>query len=147
MEASVFTNVYAIISNMQCTHYFSRPTNLAFHDLTKNKSVPLVAREILGLSTKFIPTKQFTSSAAELERSQTNFRRDAHLKVFFADNPIDNDPPKLYIKSKWRPPLEEIPQEVDTRICNFFREINHMLRGNLQHLTSSLHNKSYSCGS
>ena len=68
MEASIFTNVYTIISSMQCTHYFSRPTNLAFHDLTKNKSVPLVAREILGLSTKFIPTKQFTSSAAELDK-------------------------------------------------------------------------------
>ena len=52
----------------------------------------------------------------------------AHLKVFFADNPNDNDPPKLYIKSKWRPPLDEIPQEVDTRICNFFREINHMFK-------------------
>ena len=68
METSTFTNVYTIISNMQCSHYFSRPNNLAFYDLTKNRSVPLVAREILGLSTKFIPTKPFTSSAAELDK-------------------------------------------------------------------------------
>ena len=113
---------------MPCSHYFSRPNNLAFRDPTKNKSVPLVAREILCISTKFIPTKPFTSSAAELEKSQTNFRRDAHLKVFFADSPIGNDPPKLYVKSKWGPPPDKIPQEVDTRICDFFREINRMCK-------------------
>ena len=49
-------------------------------------------------------------------------------QVFFADNPIDDGPPKLHVKSKWRPPLGEIPQEVDTRICNFFREINGMFK-------------------
>ena len=125
---STFKNVYNIIVNMPCSYYFSRPNNLAFHDLTKIKSVPLVAREILGLSTKFISTKPFTSSATDLEKSQDNFRRDAHLKVFFADSPIENDPPKLYVKSKWRPPLDEIPQEVDTIICNFFREINRMFK-------------------
>ena len=50
------------------------------------------------------------------------------MKVFFADNPIDNGPPKLYVKSKLRPSLDEMPQEVDTRICNFFREINGMFK-------------------
>ena len=81
---STFKNVYNIIGNMPCSYYFSRPNNLAFHDLTKNKYVPLVvAREILGLSTKFIPTKPFTSGAADLVKSQDDFRRDAHLKVFF----------------------------------------------------------------
>ena len=43
---STFKNGYNIIGNMPCSYYFSRPNNLAFHDLTKNKSVPLVAREI-----------------------------------------------------------------------------------------------------
>ena len=81
-------------------------------------------KKILGLSNKFIPTKPHTSSAAQLEKSQYNFRRDTHWKVFFADSPIDNDPQKLYVKSKWCPPLDEIPPEMDTRICNFFREIN-----------------------
>ena len=94
----------------------------------KQICVPSVAREILGLSTKPIPTKPFTSSATGLAKSQDDFRRDANLKVFFADSPIDKDPPKLYVKSKWHPPLDEIPQEVDTRICNFFREINRMFK-------------------
>ena len=41
---------------------------LAFHDLTKNKSVPLATKEICG-----------------------NFRREyAHSKAIFADNSIDN---------------------------------------------------------
>ena len=40
----------------------------------------------LGLSTKFIPTKPFTSSATELEKSQDNFRRDVQSwNCFFAD--------------------------------------------------------------
>ena len=80
LELSTFKNVYNIIGNMRCSHYFSRPNKLAFHDLTKKKYVPLVAREILDLSTKFIPTKSFTSNADELEKSQDSFRRDVHLK-------------------------------------------------------------------
>ena len=69
LDLSTFKNVCNIIGNMPCSYYFSRPNNLAFHDLTKNKSVPLIAREILGLSTKFIPNKPFTSGAADLEKS------------------------------------------------------------------------------
>ena len=146
MGSSTFTNVYNIISNMKCSHYFSRPNNLAFHDLTKNKSVPLVAREILGLSTKFIPTKPFTSSAADLEKSQTNFRRDAHLKVFFADNPIDNDPPKLYVQNGVLL-LTKSHKKWTQESATSFAKLTACSGGNLQHLTSSLPNERYYCGS
>ena len=50
------------------------------------------------------------------------------MKVFLADNPIDTDPRKLYVTSNLPRPLHEIPQEADTRICNFFREINGMFK-------------------
>ena len=34
------------------------------------------------------------------QNHNANFRRDTHFKVFFADNPIANDPSELHVKSK-----------------------------------------------
>ena len=51
------------------------------------------------------------------------FERDTHLKAFFAGEPLDNDPEPLYVKSKWRPPLDSVPHEIDTRLYHFFRLI------------------------
>ena len=44
LEVSTFKSVCRIIGNIPCRHYFSRPNNLVFHDLTKNKSVPFAAK-------------------------------------------------------------------------------------------------------
>ena len=82
LKTFTLKNVCRIIGDMLCWHYFSRSNNLAFHGLTKNESFLLVAKDTLGLSNKFIPTKPCTPSASELENPQYNFRRDAHLKLF-----------------------------------------------------------------
>ena len=99
---------------------------MAFHDLTKGKVVPKIVKQLLELSRKFIPVKDHSQCSDDLEEALHRFERDCHLKVFFADSPLDNKPPPLYVKSIWRPPLSAIPQEVDTRLYRFFRLLRSM---------------------
>jgi hypothetical protein len=62
-------------------------------------------------------TNNISTNLASLER-------DIHSKVFFAhDNTDISDTfiPKLYVKSKWKPPLTEIPPWVDARLSKFLQ--------------------------
>ena len=58
------------------------PTNLSFHDLTPNKSIPPQAKYLLGLGSKFIPTPPKTNG--RITKSIDRFVRDLKLWVFFA---------------------------------------------------------------
>ena len=69
MQLSIFKNVLIVLSNTDSSCYFPRPNNLAFHGLTKGKVVPLKAKEVLGLSRNFIPTKKHIAAAEDLEKS------------------------------------------------------------------------------
>ena len=93
-------NTPIVIGTTVGRHYFTRLSNLDFHDLTQGQVVPHITKTILGLSRKIIPTKQYTTNAEESEKPQFNFRRDAYLKSFFAGSPLNHKPPKLYVKSK-----------------------------------------------
>jgi hypothetical protein len=86
--------------------------------------MPKAIKFLLGLSHKFIPVPKFTSS--DIEASLERLERDIHLKVFFADEPWDNQPPPLYMKSNWRPNFRCIPREVDVRLAAFFRAVRPM---------------------
>lgn len=105
--------------------YFSQPSNLAFYDLTPDKRIPNIAKTILGLNLKFIPTPSKTTS--DLSKSFERLTRDTHLKVFFAQDGITGEDirisneqlPKLYIKSDWKVPPQYIPFEVDRRLSAF----------------------------
>ena len=87
------------------------PTNMAFHDLTKNKQAPPAAKSLLGLGSKFIVTPDTTTGS--LESTMTRIRRDFSLAVFFAsgnDEFLDEcaydqfkSRSKLYVKSKFTP--------------------------------------------
>lgn len=50
------------------------------------------------------------------------------MKVYFADEPWDNKPPPLYLKSTWRPEPEFIPPEVNRRLARFFRGIRRLFK-------------------
>ena len=93
-----------VLNNTDSSCYFSRPNNLASHDLTKGKVVPLKAKKVLGLSRNFIPTKKHTAAAEGLEKSQFECRRDAHLKTFFSGSLMDHKPSTLYTKPHLVPP-------------------------------------------
>ena len=90
-------------------YYFSRPSNLAFHDLTKRHKPPKNLRSLLGLGQKFIPTPSLTNSWSRLRKSSYNrLFCSLHLRLLFSGKPpskgtISYDP-KLYVKSKWTPP-------------------------------------------
>ena len=116
-------NATRVVGNTITWYYFTSPKHLAFHDLTQGKAVPRIAEQVLGLSRKFIPVRHFSISADEMNPSLENFERDCHLKVFFAGSPLDCNPPPLYVKSKWRPPYESIPMEIQNRLSRFFKRI------------------------
>ena len=84
--------------------------------------MPRLLKSVLGLSHKFIVTPEFTIKDGEtLEESLDRFCRDVYLKVYFADEPMDNKPPTFYMKSTWRPDEWSIPREVNERLAAFFR--------------------------
>ena len=109
-------------------YYFASPKIVAFHNLTNSKAVLQIAKHVLGLSRKFISVRYQSVSADEMNPSLESFERDCHLKVFFAGNPLDHKPPPLYVKSKWRPPYESIPLEIQNRLSHFFKKINKMFK-------------------
>ena len=37
---------------------------------------------------------------------------------------MDHKPPPLYVKSKWQPPYESIPTEIQNRFSRFFTKLN-----------------------
>lgn len=95
------------------------PSNMAFHDLTPNKSAPKSAKALLGLGSKFICTPKYTTGS--ISASYKRLERDMHLRVFFAcgnelDPSPERDKSKLYVNSDWRPEFGDIPFWVDQRL-------------------------------
>ena len=124
-QATTLRNTVTILGDTNLWHYLTRPNHVAFHDLTKGKTVPKKIGSILGLSKKFIPVPPHSVDGKDLEESLNNFERDCHLKVYFAGDRMDKKS-ILYVKSKWRPPVGSIPGEVDRRLFSFFCRLKHM---------------------
>lgn len=113
---STGANALTYLKNMDDWYYFDRPSNLAFHDLTKEILPPKNLRTLLGLGLKFIPTPRYTSSAVtltgdtrdkpDLSRTLPKFKLALHKKCHFGDAIPDDDDynPRMYIKSHWTPP-------------------------------------------
>ena len=57
-----------------------------------------------------------------------DFDRSARLKAYFADRPLDANPPPLYINSIWTPPRGTYPSEVDARLYHFLNRVRLMFR-------------------
>eukprot|EP00956_Cyclotella_meneghiniana_P030319 scaffold75832_cov39-Cyclotella_meneghiniana.AAC.5 len=108
------------------------PTNLSFHDLTPNKSIPPQAKYLLGLGSKFIPTPPKTNG--RITKSIDHFVRDLKLRVFFAcedstDDVQDHeDRSKLYLKSKWTPNDSDLPEWVNGRLDRFTTAISKLFK-------------------
>ena len=93
--------------------------NLEFYDFTVGKVVPPSATSLLGLSSKFIVKLEYTIVTGELQAPMDRLEQDMHLKIFFAG--VKNDKPRsdLYVKSDWRPDVEDVPHFIDTRLTRF----------------------------
>ena len=115
-------------------YYFSRPSNLAFHDFTKRHKSEKTLRSPLGLELKFIPTPSLKNSSRRLRKSSYNrLFRSVHLRFYFAGKPpskgtISYDP-KLYVRSKWMPPHWTIPPvTLEERLSRFSDTLNKLFK-------------------
>jgi hypothetical protein len=108
--------------------YFSRPSNMAFHDLSSVLKPPKNLRSLLGLSLKFIPspTVNVPWKAFE-EHTFARFDRELKVKVFMADHEDDGTyNPDLYVKSRWAPPPWKIPLEITRRLHSFKEAVKNL---------------------
>ena len=110
-------------------HYFDRPTNLAFHDLTTNVKPPWNLRSLLGLGLKFIPTPSEPTKWKDLERADATLprlKRSIRLRCFFSNKPpltstdaSSDYNPRLYSRSSWEPKKWAIPYQLTRRLTSF----------------------------
>ena len=102
-------NASCILAHTPTWYYFSRPSHLAFHDFTRSKQPAKNLRSLLGLGLKFIPTPRYTNTWKKLkDASMPNFTRAIHLRFHFAGTNTNQDEtydPKIYVRSKWTPPI------------------------------------------
>jgi len=143
-------NVQIALQQMPIWYYFSRPTNFAFHDLTTTIKPPPGLHKILGLSLKFIPTPQKTHAWTDIQASTYDrFDRDLRVCIFCIGHMEPKQPialelyahgreeeldaalamqkveynPRMYIRSKWKPPEHMIPAELDKRLKRLKTEL------------------------
>jgi hypothetical protein len=105
--------------------YYTRPGNMAFHNLcTTNATPPPGTAALLGLGLKYCiePPRPFQ----DLDSSMRRLRRDLRLHCHFnldtttADDENEDDYiPRLYIPSKWQPP--QAPSDFEFTFDNFDR--------------------------
>ena len=108
---------------MPSWYYFSRPSNMAFHDFTKWHNPPKNLRSQLGLGLKFIPTPSLTN----------RLFRSVHLQFHFAGKPPSEGrtsyDPKIYVHSTWTPPHWTIPPiALEERLSRFSTALNKLFK-------------------
>lgn len=109
-----------ILLEMPIWLYFSRPLNVAFHNLCANpKDCPKFLKSLLGLGLNFIPTPQYCSSN---NIDGDRFIKDLYTRCYFQGTPT-KPAPKLFLRSSWTPPRSDIPTEYRIRIDSFLQSI------------------------
>ena len=104
---SVRANACLVLKTMSPLHYHTRPTHLAFHDLTTYIKPPPNLKSLLGLGLKFVPTPNKSNNYPHIRsHSLDRLERSLHLKFFFAGRNLQesNYNPRIYISSGWTPP-------------------------------------------
>jgi hypothetical protein len=101
--------------------FLSRPSNMAFHDLSTVLKPPKNLRSLLGLSLKFIPSPRMNVPwAAYEDHTFVRFGRELTVKFFMADHEDDGTyNPDLYVKSRWTPPPWKIPLKITRTLHSF----------------------------
>ena len=118
-------NASMLIKHMPTWHYFTRPSNMAMHDLTtKDTPIPKSLTTIIGLGLKFIPTPRRPNRKPT--SSFDRFRKDFNTKVFFSGRPLPEDKKynnKMQVASEWEPKPWDIPETIHDRLTHFRRQI------------------------
>lgn len=102
----------------------NKPTNMACHNLTAKGTKPKLVKHLLGLGLNFaIKSKHPTN---DIEATITRSTDDVRRKYFIADNKDDFEPdddknynPRLYERSKWKPPPSmERSRDMRGQLCS-----------------------------
>ena len=131
---SIRHNASINLAKMPTWYYFSRPSNMAFHDFTKQHKPQKKLRSLLGLGLKFIPTPSLTNSWSRLKKSSYNrLFHSVHLRLHFAGEPPSEGTtsydPKLYVHSTWTPPHWTIPPiALEERLSCFSTALNKLFK-------------------
>ena len=125
LALSFHKNAQQVLGNMSPGCYHLKAADTAFHDLTKQKSLPPAASSLLGLGLKFIPTPRHSSSHSKVEPSLAQIERDIGLKTFFVGQGDGSTPSKLRAKSNWRPPLP--PRTIDVQVNYFLMKVRGLI--------------------
>jgi hypothetical protein len=114
-------NASIALANMRIWLYHSRPTRMAFHDLTTRLNSPKNLRSLLGLNLRFGPNPGRNASWATIEKDiLPRFYRDLRVKVFMAGAAAgETYNPKMYATSGWNPPNLFTPPELRARLAAF----------------------------
>ena len=109
---SVGENTRILLEKMTPHEYYTRPGNMAFHNLCTTAKPPPGTAALLGLGLKYCI--ESPRPYQDLDSSLHRFRRDMRLHCCFnLDATTNKDEstkeeeyiPRLYIPSKWQPPL------------------------------------------
>ena len=113
---------------MPSWYYFSRPSNLAFHDITTISKPPKNLRSLLGLGLKFCPTPRSTPS--NILDTTERLQHDLFCKVFYAGKDLNQNDydPKMYVKSSWTPAHWQIPVSITRRYNDFALHANALFK-------------------
>ena len=131
---SIRHNASTTLATMPTWYYFSRPSNLAFRDFTKQHKPAKNLRSLLGLGLKSIPTPSLTNSWSRLKMSSYDrLFRSVHLRFHLAGKPPNEGTtsydPKLYVRSKWTPPHWTIPPvALEERLSRFSTALNKLFK-------------------
>ena len=68
---------------MPFNFYSQRPTNVKFHNLTRNKTLPYQVKELLGLGFQFCPNPPKAQHNNNIDETLKRFSRNLKLKLFF----------------------------------------------------------------
>ena len=121
-------NALIILTTMEKWFDYFRPTNLAFHDLTIRKVAPRALQLLLGLGVHFCPTP--LSPTLNIDKRMEHFERDLHIHSVFTGSeeliPLDN--PKIYVRSKWKPPIWDISLALKRRLRTFRKALEPKFR-------------------
>lgn len=130
-------NVLNQLLQMPVWLYFSRPFNLAFHNLTDNAMIPANIWSLLGLGLKFCfwEGKTIGKKAIDYDR----FRKDLYTRIFFAGE--EREIPALFIRSKWEPPPSLVPDEAKAHLSWFIWKLKQEFIRQKDHSNLTVHQK------
>ena len=127
-------NASITLAKMPTWYYFSRPSNMAFHDFTKRHKPHKNLRSLHGLGLKFILTPSLTNCWSRLKQSSYDrLFRSVHLRFHFAGKPPSKGTttydPKIYVHLTWTPPHWTIPPvALEERLTRFSSALNKIFK-------------------